>query len=66
MAARYSGRKNLAGFELLNEPAEMYGGEIAHVSSCYCEDLRRLSAHVTDLYNATHTIHDGSFSCILD
>lgn len=51
MAARYSGRKNLAGFELLNEPAEMYGGEIAHV---------------TGLYNATHATNDGAFSCILD
>jgi hypothetical protein len=48
MAARYSGRKNLAGFELLNEPAEMYGGEIANVSWSYCQDLRRLSAHACD------------------
>lgn len=31
MAARYSGRKNLAGFELLNEPAEEYGGEIERI-----------------------------------
>lgn len=28
MAKRYSGRKNLVGFELLNEPAEKYGGEL--------------------------------------
>lgn len=26
MAMRYGGRKNLVGFELLNEPAEFYGG----------------------------------------
>ena len=28
MAKRYSGRKNLVGFELLNEPAEEYGGRL--------------------------------------
>ena len=28
MAKRYSGRKNLVGFELLNEPAEEYGGNL--------------------------------------
>ena len=28
MAKRYSSRKNLVGFELLNEPAEEYGGNL--------------------------------------
>ena len=39
MAKRYSGRKNLVGFELLNEPAEEYGGKLILILIFFCREV---------------------------